>query len=439
MGKHTPLHGKTWHPTQSFQDVSPYKYTFADRIDEDVFTFRNGIEPNGKGRGSRTGSIVEMLGSVGKAKRFDYMKKQCQMADRRKFSVPVAQSQAVAYKNGGAEIDWEAVGRGFKLAQEKAHDEGKFEHAITNPNNLYDRQKLLPNMALYTPQDDWVGEWISPSFSVRQTEGRYLEWTPATSHRLYDARIGTGEEPKEIETSATQHTYTLYEYALANRVFKRDLQNSDPPARYLETSTWALRNAMMLAREARVLNVALSALVPGVAAAAGAWNVAAGTPITDVINRIAAIYTATQAKPTDIVIPFHRAITLVNTTEWIARFGGFDLGYSGPLFKVATGFENLGLRVHFSGVCALTTDQGTASDPNLFANIIGNTALVYVRQDAPTLQTRCFMFSPYTVKDEFISGEWGLEKKTRSIYMQQYEETQELLIDANCGSRITGI
>lgn len=436
MGKHTPLHGKTWHKGQSFRSLSPYMHTFADRMGEDVFTFKDVWT----GSGARSSSVVELLGSVGKAKRFDYMSARCAQADAKKFSVPVPGAQTVNYTGGKAEIDWSAVQKGYRLGLEANRDSGgKIEHAITTPNNLYDRQKLLPNMALYTPQDDWVGDWLAPPFSVRQTEGRYLEWTPATSHRLYDNRIGTGEEPKEIETDAVQHTYTLHEYALANRVFKRDLQNSDPPARYLETSTWALRNAMMLSREARILNVALSALVPGAAAGGGAWNIAAGTPITDVITAIAAIYAATQTKPTDIVIPFTRAITLINSTEWIARFGGFDLGYSGPLFKVQTGFENLGLRVHFSGVCALTTDQGTASDPDLFQNIIGNTAIVWTRMDAPTLQTRCFMFSPYTVRDEFISGEWGLEKKTRSIYMQQYEEMTELLVDANCGYRITGI
>lgn len=373
---------KFWRPKQSFRDLIPYRETIADTRGRKVY----------------------------------YLDSE----------------QREPMVNEDDQVDF-----GYMNALMREHN--AFEYATLNPANLYDRSKLRPDISIATPQRDWVGDIIAPPYKVKQTEGRYLEWTPATTHRLYDNEIGTGEEPKEIEVEAVQHTYTLREYSLANRVMKRDLQNSDPPANLLETAAFALRNAQRMCSEARVLNVALSGLVPFIAAG-GAWTAAGGgTPITDTINAIDQIYSRTQVRATDIVIPYRVAIHMVNTAEWIARFGGFDRGYEGPLFNIQTGLQNLGLRVHISGICALTTDQGTPSDPDYFENIIGNQVLVFAKAARPSLMMQTFMLCPSTRRDEFQRGEWGLEKKTRSIYMQIYEESTELLINANCGCRITGV
>jgi hypothetical protein len=206
-----------------------------------------------------------------------------------------------------------------------------------------------------------------------------------------------------------------------------------------ESAPLFLDNAMRLSREARVLNVALSPLVPGLAVAAPWNNVAAGTPVTDILAGIVAIFQATQNVPNWIVIPFDVALQMIDTANWRLWFQFMALGQVGPLLGVQMALANFGLNVAFSKVCVLTTHQGTCSDPLLFANIIGRQALLFKQDPQPTERSRCFMFAPSRIRDEVRSGQWDREVKTRSYYWQQYEETCELLVDAASGYRFTAI
>jgi hypothetical protein len=271
------------------------------------------------------------------------------------------------------------------------------------------------------------------------SSGIYFEWTPATTHRLYDNRIVKGEEPKEIEMHARRLGYITQPYALANRLYETDLANTAAPLLMRQQAADALDNAMRLAREARVLNVAFSPVVPGAAAALG-WNAAAnGTPVDDIVTGIRTIFQRTQNVPGLIVIPFDIGLTMFQTTNWRSYFSFFSIGEIGPLFGVARALANLGLQVAFSKVCALTTDEGTASDGTLFQNLIGNQVLLAKVDPQPTERSRTFMFAPSRIRDEVRAGQWDREIKTRSYYWQQYEDTAELLVDAFSGYRITGV
>ena len=323
----------------------------------------------------------------------------------------------------------------------KGWEPGKIAHEMVNPAGVYAPAQATPNLVLQTPQDGFIGDIVAPPIPTPAglSTGLYYEWTPGTTHRLYDNRIVKGEEPKSIEMTARQFSYTCAPYALANRLYETDIANSAQPLRMREQAALALDNAMRLSREARVLNVAFSPLVPG-AAAAGAWSAAGGGLIVDeILAGLLSIFRLTQNVATDIFIPYDVGILMPRNAQWTAVFQFSTIGQVGPLLGVAMALANFGLNVHFSKVCVLTTHQGTASDPLLFANIIGNQVLITKTDPQPTERSRTFMFAPSRVRDEVRSGQWDREVKTRSFYWQQYEETCELLVDASSGYRITGV
>ena len=130
-----------------------------------------------------------------------------------------------------------------------------------------------------------------------------------------------------------------------------------------------------------------------------------------------------------------KAIEVIGTNEWLAYFAGTDTGYKDGLWAAVNGFKMLGLDLYLGGACALETEQGTASDPDIFGRMIGDGVLVWTRVPKPTRRTRCFMYSP-----AFVTREVGKEYITRkrSWEIISYERCDELMIDANCGCRITG-
>jgi len=305
--------------------------------------------------------------------------------------------------------------------------------------NLIHVNKYLTNLSTITPQEGAVADAIMPPFKVNQDSDIYSEYSRTGTHRVLNDQLAKGQQPRQIETGYIQHTYTCDRYALSDYVYDQDVRNADNPIRPFEDSMFSLRTLHQLARERRVLNQAFSALVPGAAVAGGAWNVAAGTPIRDVTDAMAAIWAATQCKANAIVIPMSRAITLSRCTEWAAQFTFTETGFRGGLFNIFTGFENFGLEVFISGLCGLTTNQGTASDPDDFEGLLGNRALVFVRKPSPTLRTRCFGFSPYTKQNEVWTGRGSFEEKIGATYTKIESQIDELLIDVNCGYQITGI
>lgn len=308
---------------------------------------------------------------------------------------------------------------------------------ITNSNVLH-IDKYLTNLSIEVPQAGFVADAIFPSFPVTKVTDSYLDWTPASTHRLYDNRITKLEDPKYIEYEALERTYRTVPYALGDLISKEDIDNADSPISLMADSARFLENAMRLAREARVLTAAFNpAIVPAAAASGGfAWNGATGLPIRSIRAAIAAIWTATQTVANAIVIPMIVAIEMLGCTEWLTYYAQTNLRDGKSLFKLNLGLQNLGLEVFISGTCALETDQGTASDPNIFGPMIGRAVLVYTRVARPTRRTRCFGFSP-TFYGREVSKEFISRKRAWEIYSREHMD--ELMIDANCGLWITGV
>lgn len=305
---------------------------------------------------------------------------------------------------------------------------------IVNPRPLH-KDKYLTNLSIEVPQEGFLAEAIAPAFKVDHITDTYLDWTAASTHRLYDNQIAQGEDPKYIEYDAQEHAFRCIPYALADLVNVDDIKNADAIINLMGESARFLENAMRLAREARVLSAAFNpALVPGIPAG-GAWSGAGGTPIRNARAAIIQIQRRTQTTPNSIAMSREKAIELLGTNEWLAYFAGTAPGYEKGLWAAKAGFRMLGLELYIGGVCALETEQGTPSDPDVWGRLMGDGVIVYTRKPKPTKRTRCFMYSP-----AFVTREVGKEYITRkrSWEIISYERMDELMIDANCGCRITG-
>lgn len=308
---------------------------------------------------------------------------------------------------------------------------------ITNSAVLH-LDKYLTNLSIEVPQTGFVADAIFPSFKVDKITDSYLDWTPASTHRLYDNRVTKLEDPNYIEYEAAERSFRTMPYALGDLISKEDIDNADKPINLFADAARFLENAMRIAREARVLTMAFNpAIVPTMATSGGfAWNLVTGLPIRTIRQALRRIWVATQTVANAIVIPYEVAIEMLGCAEWLTYYAQTNLRDGKSLFKLNLGLDNLGLQVFIAGVCALETDQGTASDPNVFGPMIGRAVLVYVRRPKPTLRTRCFGFSP-TFYGREVSREFLNRKRAWEIFSREHMD--ETLIDANCGIWITGV
>jgi hypothetical protein len=81
-----------------------------------------------------------------------------------------------------------------------------------------------------------------------------------------------------------------------------------------------------------------------------------------------------------------------------------------------------------------TYEIGTSDPTSELISGVGK-VLIFVREQNPTTESNCFMFSPYTVKDQVKS--WRKEDE-RGESGSIYEEIDELLVNAACAYLYTG-
>lgn len=295
--------------------------------------------------------------------------------------------------------------------------------------------KLLSNFATRYRVNDSIADFLAPPVKVKKDSDKYTVYGKE-SLRLYDNKISGRQEAREIDVDVTSASYSCEEYSLAKFVSNRKRENSDKPINMDQDAVRKLKDAQLISREKRVYDIAGSAsIVTQTVDAGGDWDtVSSGTPIADIRNAMATIWQsqAGSVQANSIGIPVNVAIEMIGTDEYRDYFKYSGLA-SNEQFNIVSGLKHLGLTPMMAGVHGGNTNEGGASDPGAEA-IWSDSVIIFHRQANPTLETRTFMYSPFTDKDVIRRIE---EKKQRGVTFDIYENIDELLVDATAAYLIT--
>lgn len=299
---------------------------------------------------------------------------------------------------------------------------------------ILDTNSYLTNLVLGYKTPNPVADFIAPPFQVKLEAGKYAAFNK-TVFRIWDDKISGSEEPKEIQWDVDEESYACEEYSMAKFVSDKQKANSIKPIDLDATAVYMLKRFHASSREYRINQVAGNAAIVGTTRAmASAWNVAGGTPITDIENAMGTVATLVPGYvPNRIVMSIQVALKIIQTTEWRAHFVFTDSGFKNGLFDCVSGLRQIGLEPMITNITGINTDKGSASDPTTESMWNDNVLLFYCEPN-PNLECRTFMYSPYTQKDLIFTTR---VPRRRGVYHDIYSDIDELLVDAQCGYLFT--
>lgn len=292
--------------------------------------------------------------------------------------------------------------------------------------------RFLTNLSQQTAQEGSVADFVAPPFKVPADTGLYRVFSRIMTHRVLNDQISKGMKPRQIETSFASVTFRLFKYGLSDYIADEDQRNGDGIDLTRESAR-SITDLHQLARENRVATTALAALTAtGMTGVVGPakWNVAAGTPITDITNQKIVVTRTVQKRPAAFVTTEEVSMGLTLCTEWRNYF---IPTFQRALFDPIAGLRNLGLEPRVAGLCGLTSLQGTASDPDVFERIWNNSAVLFVREPRPTTRTDTFMFSPNLFQDRVRTARGEEEMKQDASYVEIKSERTELVVNNQAG------
>ena len=293
--------------------------------------------------------------------------------------------------------------------------------------------KYLTNLSQQTAQENSVADFVAPPIPVKQDTGRYRIHSRINTHRTLNDRISKGMKPRQIETDYGFSTYTLAKYGLSDYIHDEDQRNMEGLDLARDTAM-NLATLHLLARENRTATNALAALTAsGNTAIVGVkWNVAGGTPISDITNRKIVVLGG-QVRANAFVTTEEVALGLTLTTEWRNFFTVALPHAQRALFDPLVGLNMLNIETRVAGMCELTSLQGTASDPDEFARVWANTAILFTRVPRATLLVDTFMYAPNLYQDRVRTARGEEEEKQDASYVEIKSERTNLVINNQAG------
>jgi len=298
--------------------------------------------------------------------------------------------------------------------------------------------QYLTNFIRKEVEGQGQADFVAPPFKVLRPSDKYLIYGKENL-RYYDNKIVGRAKAKEIDVQATDGSYSCEEYETGFFVSDRAMRNIDGVAgiKLREQKAMNAARSQARSREKRIWDIAGSAsIVTQTSALANAWDTpSSATPVTNLLNAIKTIYDSTGLRANACIMSLGAALKAIQATEWKEYFHFTEKGFDNGLFECVSGLKYIGLNVQISGMRSLSTYEIGTSDPT--AEIISGVGkvLVFVREQNPTTESNCFMFSPYTVKDQVKS--WR-EESQRGEAGSIYEEIDELLVNASCAYLYTG-
>ena len=296
--------------------------------------------------------------------------------------------------------------------------------------------QFLTNFLLSYKLANPVADFVAPPFHVLRPSDKYGIYNKS-QNIIYQNETKDGEEPKEIDYQVTQGTYTCREHKLGKGVYWRSRRMTDGVFNLDYDAVRFLKRAQAIAREYRVSQIAASAsFVTHYSDLTSApWSSkTGGYPVDNIIDGAAYVTGVTGGyTPNRMVLPTKVALTMIKTDNWTDHFKYNTVGFSGGLWSAADGLKNLGIDPMMTSVQGTNAMARAGSDPGM-ETIWGNNCLLFYCEPQPTLETRTFMYSPYTLRDVISTIKQDIKDRD---FHKIYEEICELLVDANCGYLFT--
>ena len=304
-----------------------------------------------------------------------------------------------------------------------------FDYAINEGGFIHTNQ-FLSNFATSYKLSNPCADFCAPPLRVLRPSDKYAIYTKSIN-RVYNNKISGNERAKEILYDVDQGLYSCGEYQLARGVNYRSKRNTDNIYNLDFDAVRFLKRFQALSRENRVASIATStSYVTQHNNLSNAWsNISSGTPFDDILTGMATVALATGGYvPNRIIIPVNIGLTMIQTTNWKDHFKYTTTGFANGLFSIVDGLRNIGLEPMLTMIMGSNASSIYGSTPGM-EGIWGNNVVLYYCEPNPTLETRTFMFSPYTLKD-LITTEPRIGER-RDLHAI-YEEIDELLVDPSC-------
>jgi hypothetical protein len=301
---------------------------------------------------------------------------------------------------------------------------------------IQDTNTFLTNFIKRSPVHAPIGDFIAPPFRVKLEAGKYLKYTDDI-HRIFENKITGRQKALEIQWEAEEDTYACEEYAMSKFVGNKAKAQSIAPIKLEQEAAFRLKQYQQKARDDRVWAIAGSAaIVTQTINIGAAWNGAAGTPISDILTGMATIEASIGVLPNRILVPTQVALRMIRTTEWQNYFmlsGNFGNVNGGDFDIVNALRTKLNLQTMVTSVRGLSTYKCTSSDPAV-ESLTSDSVLLFYSEPSPSTNTMSFMYSPYVMRDIITRTKAPRE---RGIYIDIYEDIDELLVEANCAYLMT--
>lgn len=300
---------------------------------------------------------------------------------------------------------------------------------------IQDSNTFLTNFVKRYPVPQAFDNFVAPAFRVKLEAGKYVKYTEDI-HRVFENKITGRQKSLEIQWEVEEDSYACEEYGMAKFVSNKAKAQAVSPIKLEQEAAARVKMYQRLARQYRIWAIAGNAtIVTQTVNIGAAWGGAAGTPITNILTGMATIEASIGMLPNKILIPSQVALSMIATTEWrnyFAYAGNFGFVKNGT-FSVADGLKSLGLDVMVTNVKGLSTYKCAASDPTSEA-MWGDSVLLFYSENSPSTDCMTFMFSPYVYRDVVTKTP---AKRERGVYIDIYEDIDELLVEANCGYLFT--
>jgi hypothetical protein len=301
---------------------------------------------------------------------------------------------------------------------------------------IADTNAYLTNFVKKEKVHNPIGDFIAPPFRVRLEAGRYARYTDDI-HRIFENKIVGKMKAHEIQWDVSYDSYACEEYAMAKWVGDKAKAQAIAPIKLEQEAAKRLKHYQAKARDDRVWQIAGSAAVVTQTVNIGAaWAGAAGTPITDILTGMRVIEAARGVLPNKILVPTQVALSMIRTTEWLTAFqnAGNFANVRGGDFDIISALRNkLQLQTMVTSVRGLDSYKCTSSDPSP-ESMTSDSVLLFYSEPSPTTDCMTFMFSPYVKKDVITRTR---EPRHRGVYIDIYEDIDELLVEASCAYLMT--
>ena len=300
---------------------------------------------------------------------------------------------------------------------------------------IQDQNTFLTNLVQRSKLQAPFADFVAPPFRVRLEAGKYVRYTDDI-YRVYENKIIGRQEAREIQWDVEEETYACEEYGLSKFVSDKSKEQSIAPINLEAEAAMRVKEYQAKARAYRVSQISHSAaIVTQTLDLNGSWATAAGTPVSDILNAMATVEAAVGVIPNRILVPTQVALNMLQTTEWKTYFvnaGNYNFVQNGA-FSILGGLKQMGLEPLVTGARGLSTYKCTASDPTS-ESLLSDSVLLFYCEPNPSTDCLSFMYSPYVYMDVVTRTR---VPRRRGVFIDIYEDIDELLIEANCGYLFT--